>query len=125
ATNETTSGGKLTDLWVPAGLRQHQLERLELEPDLRQALDKDQLRVHYQPIHSLSDGQLTELEALVRWERPGHGLMYPSSFIPTAEETGLIVPIGRWVLEQACQQARAWNEEMPLIVRVKLSARQF
>jgi len=122
---QSKSAGKARYSLFDARLRQHAIERLELETDLRQALEKGQLRVHYQPIHSLSDGQLTELEALVRWERPGHGLMYPTSFIPTAEETGLIVPIGRWVLEQACQQARAWNEELPLVVSVNLSARQF
>jgi EAL domain-containing protein (putative c-di-GMP-specific phosphodiesterase class I) len=78
---------------------------------------------------SLADGRLTEVEALLRWERPGHGLVSPTSFIPVAEETGMILPIGRWVLRQACQQAHVWNSQIgrrePLIMSVNLSVRQF
>ncbi|TME35390.1 MAG: EAL domain-containing protein [Chloroflexi bacterium] len=121
--------GKARHSIFDSGMKQQAMERLELETDLRQALALGQFRIHYQPIHSLADGYITEVEALVRWERPGHGLVYPGSFIPVAEETGLIVPIGRWVLQQACEQAAAWHAEFPseppLVMGVNLSARQF
>jgi diguanylate cyclase (GGDEF)-like protein len=103
-------------------------ERLRLESDLRRAVERQQLRLHYQPIVTLSEQKLCGFEALVRWQHPVRGLVPPNGFIPIAEETGLIVPIGRWVLEEACRQMRAWDEEFPgsadLIVNVNLSARQ-
>jgi diguanylate cyclase (GGDEF)-like protein len=126
---QSKSGGKARHSLFDARLKKTALERLEVETELRLAIENEQLRVHYQPIHSLSDGRLIEVEALVRWERPGHGLVFPTSFIPIAEETGLIVPIGRWVLEEACRQAVIWNRdfalETPLVMSVNLSARQF
>jgi diguanylate cyclase (GGDEF)-like protein len=107
----------------------HALERLDLENDLRRAIEREELRVHYQPVFSLVSDYIAGMEALLRWEHPERGTMSPAEFIPLAEETGLIVPIGRWVLEEACRQAREWQERCPSdpppIVGVNLSLRQF
>jgi diguanylate cyclase (GGDEF)-like protein/PAS domain S-box-containing protein len=107
----------------------HALERLELENNLRKAIERDELRVLYQPVLSLRMDRIAGMEALLRWEHPERGTMRPAEFISLAEETGLIVPIGRWVLEKACGQAREWQEQcsggaLP-IVGVNLSLRQF
>ena len=103
-------------------------ERLLIESDLRQAIERQEFQLHYQPIVLLSDEQLCGFEALVRWQHPRRGLVPPNGFIPIAEETGLIVPIGLWVLREACRQMRAWDSEFPecanLVVNVNLSARQ-
>jgi diguanylate cyclase (GGDEF)-like protein len=103
-------------------------ERLLIESDLRRALDRQEFRLHYQPIVTIADQRLSGFEALVRWQHPERGLVPPNGFIPIAEETGLIVPIGLWVLGEACRQMRVWDVEFPecanLIVNVNLSARQ-
>jgi diguanylate cyclase (GGDEF)-like protein/PAS domain S-box-containing protein len=105
------------------------LTRLDLENDLRRAIDNHQLRVHYQPIVVMESGQVSEVEALVRWEHPTRGLMQPADFIPMAEETGLIIPLGKWVLEQGCLQLAEWHRQFPsappLTLSVNLSPRQF
>jgi diguanylate cyclase (GGDEF)-like protein len=105
------------------------IDRLQLEADLRHAIERDELRVVYQPILTLETGQIREVEALLRWVHPERGVISPVQFIPIAEATGLIIPIGQWVLEQACHQARAWQlayaSDPPLIVSVNLSVRQF
>ena len=102
-------------------------ERLSLENDLRSALDRGEMTLHYQPIADCRTGRLLGMEALLRWNHPGRGTISPLQFIPLAEETGLIVPIGEWVLRTACEQCRAWHRlGYPwLTVAVNLSARQF
>jgi EAL domain-containing protein (putative c-di-GMP-specific phosphodiesterase class I) len=105
------------------------VSRLKLESDLRQAVSRGELLIHYQPIVSLRNGCLVGFEALIRWQRPGFGLVPPLEFIPVAEETGLIVPIGSWVLREACSQMRGWQllfpSEPALTIAVNFSAKQF
>jgi diguanylate cyclase (GGDEF)-like protein/PAS domain S-box-containing protein len=112
-----------------ASMQADSLSKLNLENDLRQAIGRGELRVHYQPIVTMDSGRVTEVEALVRWQHPTRGLMAPADFISIAEETGLIIPIGQWVLEEACRQVVAWQVEFPvkptLMVSVNLSPRQF
>jgi diguanylate cyclase (GGDEF)-like protein/PAS domain S-box-containing protein len=102
------------------------ISRLRTESGLRRALEQDELRVHYQPIINLGSGLVEGVEALVRWEDPERGLVPPDEFLDVAEETGLIVPIGAWVLQEACRQVGAWQRRFgfPLTVAVNLSARQ-
>jgi diguanylate cyclase (GGDEF)-like protein len=104
-------------------------ERLEMEVDLRRALERHELRVHYQPIVSLKTGKIVAMEALTRWEHSERGMVDPSQFIPVAEETGLIVPLGQWVLGEACRQIKRWQIVNPeagqLMVAINLAARQF
>jgi diguanylate cyclase (GGDEF)-like protein/PAS domain S-box-containing protein len=102
-------------------------ERLEMEAALRTALETDQLSLHFQPIVSLKTGALYGVEALVRWDHPTRGHLLPQSFITLAEETGLIVPLGAWVLTEACRQVQEWRAlfpETPLCVSVNISGRQ-
>lgn len=112
-----------------ASMHVHVLERLELEEDLRRAIESGDFEVYYQPIVSFHTERITEVEALVRWGSSKRGLMMPSEFIPVAEETGLIVPIGREVLETACTQTREWQSHYSaspaLKTCVNLSVRQF
>jgi diguanylate cyclase (GGDEF)-like protein len=111
-----------------AEMRARAVQRLEVERELRHALDEDQLTLHYQPIVSTATGDVTGVEALVRWQHPERGLLPPGEFIPVAEDSGLIGPIGRWVQEAACRQTAAWHEERPdarpLDISVNLSARE-
>jgi diguanylate cyclase (GGDEF)-like protein/PAS domain S-box-containing protein len=102
-------------------------ERLEIEADLRKGLERDELEVHYQPFYSLDEQHIVGAEALVRWRHPVHGLISPARFIPIAEETGLILPLGRYVLNEACRQVRLIRDLLGVDVpiSVNLSPRQF
>jgi EAL domain-containing protein (putative c-di-GMP-specific phosphodiesterase class I) len=108
--------------------RQRALTRLHTETALRRAIEREEFRVYFQPEVSVESGRIVGVEALVRWEHPERGLVGPDAFIALAEETGLIVPIGTWVLNEACTLARRWQVERlggdPLVVRVNVSARQ-
>ncbi|MHB8509244.1 MAG: EAL domain-containing protein [Candidatus Dormibacteria bacterium] len=110
-------------------MRARSSKRKEVEGALRRALENGEFRVFYQPKVLLSTDQVLGVEALVRWEHPDRGMVPPLDFIPLAEETGLIVAIGAWVLQQACEEARRWNaaapDRPPLIVSVNVSGRQF
>ena len=105
----------------------HTLERLTLESSLRRALERNEFLLHYQPKVDIGSGRITGMEALVRWQQPAKGLIPPAQFIPLDEETGLIVPIGEWVLKTACARNKSWQEQElpPLRIAVNLSARQF
>ncbi|MEH2361204.1 GGDEF domain-containing response regulator [Nostoc sp.] len=102
---------------------------LELEMDLRRAIERQEFQIHYQPIVLLENHKIIGFEALVRWQHPQHGLVFPDSFIPLAEETGLILPIGYWVLREACRQMHAWQRQFPvdppLTISVNISTKQF
>lgn len=108
-------------------LNRRAAERLELESSLRGALERGEFLLHYQPRITLQSGEIVGLEALIRWRVPGRGLVSPARFIPVAEETGLILPIGEWVLRTACAQAVAWQRQgwRPVKVSVNISPRQF
>jgi diguanylate cyclase (GGDEF)-like protein len=108
-------------------VRSQSIERLKLEADLRRALERNQLMLHYQPKIQVATGQISGVEALLRWTHPLLGGISPAEFIPLAEETGLIIPIGRWVLKNACAQNMAWQREgLPVLsMAVNLSPRQF
>jgi len=107
-------------------LRMRALERLELEAGLRDALEGDQFELHYQPEYTLRDGRLYGMEALIRWQHPAHGMISPARFVPIAEQSGLIVPIGEWVLRTATLQAAEWRRRghEDFVMAVNLSPRQ-
>ncbi len=110
------------------GMHTHAVYLLQMENDLRRAIDREELRVYYQPIVSLDNGQLAGFEALIRWQHPERGFINPADFIPLAEDTGLIVPLGLWILKRACQQLCKWQWQSPanrsLFMSVNLSGKQ-
>lgn len=112
-----------------ANMRANTIARLQLETELRRAIERREFENYYQVIVSLTTGKVWGFEALVRWRHVNRGIVSPNEFIPVAEETGLIVPLGQWVLETACQQMRLWqtrfSEDPPLFISVNLSARHF
>lgn len=112
-----------------AAMHSQAVNRLQMETDLRRAIERQEFQVYYQPIVSLSTGRICGFEALIRWQHPQRGLVSPSEFIPIAEETGLITPIGWWTLQEACHQLSIWQKEFPaskpLTINVNLSCKQF
>jgi diguanylate cyclase (GGDEF)-like protein/PAS domain S-box-containing protein len=102
-------------------LHEHVTSQLKVETELRRAIGQGQMLLHYQPIYELHDSQVVGFEALVRWRHPEQGLLDPGKFIPIAEETGLIVPLGNWILAAACQQMRAWQDTIPGARRLRMS----
>jgi diguanylate cyclase (GGDEF)-like protein/PAS domain S-box-containing protein len=121
-------GGRARCVLFDAAMRASAMRRLEVERELRHALDREELALHYQPVVNLRSGEISGLEALVRWQHPTRGLLDPSEFVSIAEDSGLIEPIGRWVQERACRQILEWHsrrpDDRPFDVAVNLSARQ-
>jgi diguanylate cyclase (GGDEF)-like protein len=121
--------GKGTYVVFEPHMHEALMERIELEEDLRRGIDAQEFTVHYQPILDLNSNRMLGMEALVRWVHPKHGLLAPMTFIPLAEETNLIVPLGDWILSEACRQVQEWRDEygseFDVSVTVNISIRQF
>jgi diguanylate cyclase (GGDEF)-like protein/PAS domain S-box-containing protein len=124
---QAKDSGRNNFQFFTADMHAKALARLSVEGDLRRAIEREQFVLHYQPVISLSSGRVVGAEALLRWNHPDRGLVLPADFVALAEETGLIVPIGDWVLRAACARARGWTERGhdPIRVMVNISARQF
>ncbi len=123
------TSGKARDAVFDYQMHDRAVALLELETDLRRAIERAEFEIYYQPIVSLASGKIDAFEALLRWRHPRRGLLSPDSFVPVAEDTGLIVPIGWWVLHEACSQLAYWQSlpwaGRPLAVTVNLSGKQF
>ena len=128
ALHRVTSGTAVRHAVFDPAMQHRAHARLELETDLRWAMEREEFRVFYQPIVSLNGGAITGVEALLRWEHPRRGLLEPAAFLSVAEETGLIIQLGSWVLEHSCGHLRGWQErispESPLSLSVNLSGKQ-
>ncbi len=127
ALQHAKNAGKDTYQFYTESMNGDAMRRLSLESKLQRALSGNQLELHYQPKVDMHRGNVVGMEALVRWHHPELGMVSPAEFIPIAEESGLIAPIGEWVLREACFQNKRWQDEglMPVMVSVNLSARQF
>jgi diguanylate cyclase (GGDEF)-like protein/PAS domain S-box-containing protein len=127
ALNEAKNSGRNHYKFYTSQLNASALKRLSMETAMRHALEREEFQVYYQPQVSLRTGRITGMEALLRWQHPTTGMIMPDQFIPLAEETGMIVPIGKWVLRTACLQNIAWQNLgfPPLRIGVNLSGRQF
>ncbi len=121
--------GKARSEVFAVDMRDRVFQRLELEEDLRRAIERKEFQLHYQPIRSLTSGRIVSVEALLRWMHPSRGVVMPADFLPVAEESGLILPLGDWVLDQACRQMKAWQRRYPplkdLTISINLSNREF
>jgi diguanylate cyclase (GGDEF)-like protein len=126
---EAKKGGKGRSKVFDWSMYSRARKRLDLESELRLAIERETLSLYYQPMVRLSTGKVACMEALVRWEHPERGLIYPEEFIPLAEETDLIIPLGHWVIQSACRQAREWtrlgSDGPPLVLSVNVSVKQF
>ncbi len=129
AMHQAKASGKARHEVFATGMRVQVMTRLQLETDLRRAIERQEFRLHYQPIVSLQTGKLAGFEALVRWQHPQRGLVPPAEFIPVAEETDLILPMSEWIIWEACRQLKQWQDQFPhdppLLVSVNFSGRQF
>ena len=126
AMNRAKALGKARHEMFDRAMHTQSSERLQLETDLRRAVERSEFEVFYQPIVGLADEQIAGFEALVRWQHPERGRVFPDEFVGIAEETGLILPIDRFVLKEACHQTKTWQEDFgPLSISVNLSAKQF
>lgn len=112
AMHQAKDNGKASHAVFDQKMRDRVLNRIELENSLRQALEREEFQLHYQPIISLRSGKVAGFEALVRWEHPQRGMISPAEFIPLAEHTGLIVPLGMWILGEACWQLQKWQQKL-------------
>jgi diguanylate cyclase (GGDEF)-like protein len=126
AMNQAKTKGRARHQIFDMDMHARSLSLLQLESDMRRALERQEFRLYYQPIISLTQDKIIGFEALLRWQNPNRGMVSPGDFIPVAEETGLIVPIGNWVLHQACQECARWQNTgmVGLTVSVNISARQ-
>ena len=126
ASAQANDHGKGGFHFYSSDLNAKSVERIQMEADLRHAIESEQLLLHYQPKVDVKSGQITGVEALIRWQKPDGQLVFPDSFIPLAEETGLILPIGEWVLREACAQLARWQAQgLWIHVSVNLSVKQF
>jgi diguanylate cyclase (GGDEF)-like protein/PAS domain S-box-containing protein len=126
AMHRAKTSGKARHQLFDSTMHSHAVELLKLETELQRTHVCEEYRVHYQPVVSLETGQVTGFEALVRWQHPERGLIFPEAFISVAEETGLIIPLDRWVLREACRQTILWQKSFPgLHISVNLSPKQF
>lgn len=129
ATHQAKARGKNHIEFFTSNMRLNIIAHFQTEADLRYAIERQELLTYYQPFISLETGNIAGFEALVRWQHPEHGLVSPGKFIPVAEDTDLIIPIGKWILEAACKQMQAWHTQFslvnPPIISVNLSGRQF